>query len=149
MIKRENKTKEQIVAEAEQKKEMNKQVALAKKIFETLKGQKTLYDAQTVLNAVAGFTTEAIRVKERNITISELEITLPKVKKMDSVSKNVEELIALLKDEKAQNVSILMRQMGQNLSEMGANKFLKSEMSSIKITDKGIFSDADQNEKNT
>jgi len=131
---RTNKTKSEIVSDMKSKQKVEKQKALARKVFPLLKDQKSIYDAQTVLNAVSGFIKDGLEIEQAKLRVGEVEIDLSKEKK--SVIKTaVEEVLAFVRDEKAKDTANLLEKLGNAFAQFGASKFLKGKMSEITIKD--------------
>jgi hypothetical protein len=135
---RQNKTKEQIAQEMQRTAIIKHQSELAKKVFPLIKESKSIYDAQTVVNAAAGYikfetnkATQAIKVKD---VLDGVEEMLKLEKK--SVQKTmVENIVKLLIDEPANDVAMLLESFGKTLSQYSAAQFLKTPMSEVKMKD--------------
>lgn len=137
MKKRVNKTKSQIQAEMayqeKQKAKAEKEKYIAKTVFPLVENLKTIYDAQTVFNAVAGYLQFGLVNAESKLKVSDLEIDLTKQEDSE-VGKAVKEIIRLTGDVDARTVANLLERMGQKLAEFVATKHLQDPMT-IKAED--------------
>lgn len=129
-----NKTKAEIAKEIAQKEAVKKQKILAKKIFEIIKDQKSIYDAQTVLTAVSGYIKYEIQVKESGVKVSDLIFDLKNQKKSD-IKTSMEALLNLLQTENAIDMANFLERFGKTLAHYSSETFMKNPMSSIKEKD--------------
>jgi len=132
--KRINKTKDEVAKEMAHKEMIKAQKALAKRIYATIEKQDTIYDAQTVVNAVAGYIKYELSVKEAGIKLKDLIIDLKNAPK-SKISKAMEELVKELQLENAKDTAMLLERFGQTLGHFSSHEFMKNKMSKIKIED--------------
>lgn len=132
-MKKQNKA--QIIEQMKSKKLVKHQIDLAKKMFPHLTKDNSIYDAQTALNATAGYITLAFKDKISEITISDI---LPAIKKAikaenkSAIKTSMEEMIVILEKEPAQNAVALLERFGNILGVYSMREFMKQPMSSIK-----------------
>ena len=135
------KSKVEILAQMQKTKEMKHQIELAKKIFPLVSDMKTIYDAQTVVQATAGFIKagfEEYKKKEDSITVENVQKYTDefiKDEKKSAIKTSIEKIFETLKDEPAEDVIMLLQTFGKSLSAYSANKFMKNPMSDIKMKD--------------
>lgn len=132
--KRVNKTKEEIAKEMAHKQMVANQKALARRIYAIIESQSTIYDAQTVVNALSGFIKYELSVKESSIKLNDLLIDLknePKTK----ITKAMEALKVELQNENAKDMAQLLERFGQTLGHYSASQFLKQPMKKVKLED--------------
>lgn len=131
---RTNKTKDQIAAEIAHVQKVNRDKTLVKLMFPLIEGQKSVYDAQTVVNALSGFIKARLDEKAAELLIKDLNLDLSKEE--DSLIKTaILNLIDMLAIEKAKDTASLLERLGNTFAQFGANEYLKQPMSVIKITD--------------
>lgn len=135
--KRVSKDKSQIAREMafqeKQKAKLDKQKYIAKTIFPFVEKLKTVYDAQTVFNAVAGYIDSTLAIEVSKIKVSDLNIVID-TKKGGELEKAVVNILKSMENVSAEDVSDLSQKMGQKLAEFVANKGLKDKMT-IKTAD--------------
>lgn len=132
--KRVNKTKDEIAKAMAHKQMIDEQKKLAAIIFKCIEGQDTIYDGQTVVNALSGFIKYELSVKEASLTLNDLLIDLtnePESKIKDAIAA----LKVELQDKNAKDLASLLQRFGDTLGHYSANKFMKNPMSDIKIED--------------
>ena len=122
--------KEELVKQAEAKSRIDHQKALARLVFPAVEQLKTVYDAQTVFNAVAGHIKYGLILKENSHKVSDLTIDMEKGKESD-VKHAVRSILGLLEEENAKNAGDLLELMGAKLPEFLANRALKGDMSTV------------------
>lgn len=132
--KRVNKSKEEIAAEMKHKAVVTQQKELVKKIFAAISSQDTIFDAQTVLNALSGFIKYELSQKEATLKINDLLLDLSKQPK-GKITKAMTELKAELQNENAKDTTMLLEHFGNTLGQYSAATFMKNKMSKIKIED--------------
>jgi hypothetical protein len=133
-MKKEPKSKGQIIDEIKSKQNVEKQKSLVRAIFPLLSKNKSIYDAQTALNAVSGFISFGIDKKIAEFKVSEIEIDLSKEEDSE-IKKSVVKILDLIKDEDAKALSILLEKLGNSFAQFGAAEFLKNPMKKIKVED--------------
>ncbi len=129
-----NKTKDEIKAELEHHQKVEKQKDLAKRIFPLLSKQTNIYDAQTVVNALAGYIKYELELKQREIKLNSLLIDLS-VEKKNLITEAMEAMKVEFQDESANDLASLLERFGQTLSQYSSAQYMKNPMSSIKIED--------------
>lgn len=129
-----NKTKEQIQADMKQIEKVKHIKEVVRKVYPLLEGVDSIYEAQTVLNALQGFIKVELEKVVDKITVGVLPLELEKEK--DSKIKGAILSIALaMKDEPADEFSQTIERLARAFSDFGSNKFLKNPMSELKIED--------------
>lgn len=132
--KRVNKSKEEIAAEMKHKAVVSQQKELVKKIFAAIANQDTVFDGQTVLQALSGFIKYELSQKEATLKINDLLIDLSKQPK-GKITKAIAELKVELQNENAKDTAQLLERFGNTLGQYSAATFMKNKMSKIKIED--------------
>lgn len=123
-------SKAEIAAALKQRANIERQRTIARMVFPAVEQLETVYDAQTVFNAVAGHIKYGLILKENELKISDLAIDMAKGK--DSAVKHaVVTVLEMLRDEPANDMAKLLDMMGQKLPEFLANKALKGPMSTV------------------
>lgn len=125
-----SKTKQELANEAKRIAYVNKQKYLARKIFPLIQSQKTVYDAQTALMAVGGYVKTALVQKMLETKVSDLKIELANEKQKE-IKKAMDEILAAVQGDEAEDVEKILMMMGDKLAQFGANKFLKQPMSEV------------------
>ena len=69
-----HKKKEELLAEAKHLQKIEREKTLVKMMFPHIENQKTIYDAQTVLQALSGFIKLGIEQKTAEIKIKDIKI---------------------------------------------------------------------------
>lgn len=134
-IPRVNKSKEDIAAQMAFMQKIERQKVLARLIFPFIQDQKTIYDAQTVVNAAAGYIKQELALKASNIIVKELSVSIS-ADKGDKVLKDaVENLINLMQTEKADDAVALLERFGNGLGEFSSKKYMENPMNIIKVED--------------
>lgn len=107
---------------------------LVKMMWPIIEPLKTIYDAQTLLSAFAGFVTYDIEQKTNAVKVSEINIDLSKEK--DAKLKDaMEKLAGLMAEESAKDAANLARRFGDTIAQYSAQTFMKQKMSKVKLTD--------------
>lgn len=133
MEKRTNKTKEQIEADIQSLQRVNHMKEIIRKIYPLLE-VPTIYDAQTTLNAFAGYAKADIQEKTEAIKVGDLKIDLSK--QDDSPIKTAMLAIAdAFEDEPAETFIKTIERLSQAFSEYGAMKFVNNPLTEIKLED--------------
>lgn len=125
-----NKSKDQILAEMENQTRIEHMKVVARKIFPLLKGQKSIYDGQTAVNAAAGFIKQELEEKIDLIKVGDLTVELGK-EKPSPIKTAVEQIIEILKDESAGDAAALLERMGNSLGQYSSGEYMKQPMSKI------------------
>jgi hypothetical protein len=130
MIKRNNKTKEQLIAEGKRKAEVDRQIVLAKKIFPFVANFKTIYDAQTVLGALSGLLELEILKRTEEFKVSEFPLEFSKQPKGE-ITDTMKAIYDGLKDEGAESVSEMLKTMSDKLPQYLAQVHIKDPMDTV------------------
>jgi hypothetical protein len=133
-VKRINKSKEEISEDIKHAEKVAHMKEVVKAIYPLLEGQDTIYDGQTVVNALSGFITAHIEKKVLDIKMSDLEIDLSK-EEPSKIKSSIVDIIALMQNESAQELTETLERLGRALSQYSANTFMKKPMAEIKIED--------------
>lgn len=132
--KRVNKTKEEVAKEIAQQEIVKQQKILAGIIFKCIEGQETIYDAQTVVNALSGFIKYELSVKEASLKLNDLLIDLTN-EPASKIKDAMEALKVELQDKNAKDIAMLLQRFGETLGHFSSAQFMKNPMSDIKIED--------------
>jgi hypothetical protein len=133
-VKRINKSKGEIVEDIKRKEKIEHMKWVVRTLYPLIERQDTIYDAQTVVNALSGFITAHIEKKVLDIKMNQLEIDLSG-EEVSKIKSSIENIITLMRNESAQELSETLERLGQALSQYSANKFMKQPMSTIKLED--------------
>lgn len=129
-----NKTKEELVAKIDQDHRIAHMAALTKLLWPALETQDKIYDAQTVLQAIAGYIEMGLKIKQESIKVGELNIDLSKEE--DSLIKSAMlNILGLVEIENAYDMAALVRKISDHIGQFGAHEFVKGPMTNIKVTD--------------
>lgn len=114
------------------------QIELAKSIFSLLKNNKTIYDTQTVMNALAGFIKFELGKKIDLIKVSlvhdEIKAII-KAEKKSEIKTSLENILELVKDEPAKDVIALLETFANKIGEHGQSIYVKKPISELNIKD--------------
>jgi hypothetical protein len=132
--KRVPKNKEELRAEMARIEKIERQKVLARLIFPHIADQKTIYDAQTVVQALAGFIKQELALKASNIIVKELPVDFSN-EKDSPIKKAMVDLIVLLQTEKADDCVALLERFGSGLGQFSASKYMENPMSSVNVDD--------------
>lgn len=133
-IPRLNKSKEQIQSEINQVEKVKHIKDVVRRVYPLLQDVDSIYDAQTVLNALQGFIKVDLETVLDEITIGYLAMEFEQEKD----SKIKEAMLAIVKemaDEPADEFSQTIERLARAFSDYGSTKFLKNPMSELKIED--------------
>lgn len=126
-----NKTKDQIAQEMKQLAKVKHIKEVVRKVYPLL-DVDTIYDAQTVLNAIQGFIKVDLEERLDKIKLNDLALNFDKEK--DSKIKTAMQIIVKeFADEPADEFSQTIERLARAFSDFGAQKFLKNDMKSLKI----------------
>lgn len=132
--KRTNKSKSEILAQVKHDEKTKRMVTLVKLMWPFVESQASIYDTQTVMQAVAGFIELGVKQKQEALKVGDIKVDLSEEE--DSVIKAaVVNVLDLLAQENAMESVILTRKFAETLGQYGSAQFLKNPMSSIKVTD--------------
>ena len=133
-LKRINKTNEEIKSTFQQQERINHMKDVVKAIFPKIEGIDTIYDAQTVVNALSGFITAHLQKKILDIKLKDIDIDLSN-EEDSQIKTAILEIIETNQEESAEELSKILEKFGQALSQFSATKFMKQPMSEITIKD--------------
>lgn len=131
---KQNKSKEQIAAEIKQNEKVKNDKIIVKLLFPFMENMKTIYDAQTALEAVSGYIKEGLAKKSELIKVKDLEVNLTQETESE-VTSLMKNILGQIENEKAEDMADLLERFSSVLPKIGANEFLKGPMSTLKITD--------------
>lgn len=124
---RENLSKQQLAQQQKQTERVNRAKGMARIAFKHMEGIKTIYDAQTVFNAVAGHLMYGLEIAENKLTVGELELDLETGKESD-VKTAVLAIIEDLKGSNAKEARSLMDEIGNKLPQYVALQHMQDPM---------------------
>lgn len=133
-IKRVNKSKEEISADMAHSQKVTHMKEIVSTIFPIVEKVDTIYDAQTVVNALSGFIAALLEKKVLDIKLSELKLDLS-TEDDSKIKTAILDIVESMKDESAQEISETLERFGSTLSKLGAHKFLMNPMTEIKLED--------------
>lgn len=130
--KRVNKTKPEILEEMRRKDKVNREKALCKLIWPHIENQETIYDAQTVLNALSGYITFNLQKKQDEIKVSDINLDFSKEPE-SKLKVAIVELSRLLSLESAKDTASLLERFGKTLAQYAAAQYLKNPMKDLNM----------------
>lgn len=133
-IKKVNKSKEEITAEMKHIQKVAEIKDMVTKIYPSLEGVETIYDAQTVVNALSGFIEAHIAKKLNEIPLSALDIDLS-AEEDSKIKTAILAIMETMKDKSANELSETLERLGKTLSQYSAHTFMKQPISTITIKD--------------
>ena len=133
--KRVPKTKEELRAQVAHIQKVEHQKKLARSIYTLIKNQKTVYDAQTVLNASAGYIENEFAKKSSEIKVSELLVDVSKDKGDKVLVNAVQNIISFLGEESADFSVALLNRFANSLGDISAKKYMENPMKKITVQD--------------
>lgn len=110
------------------------QKTLARIIFPLIESQKTIYDAQTAVNALAGYIKLEIAKKAALTTIKDLPIDFSK-EEDSPIKESMTAILPALQSENADKTSALLEKIGSSLAQFAAGKYMENPMSIIHVDD--------------
>jgi len=135
-IKRINKTKEEVTNDMRRAEKVAHLKEIVRETFPVLEQVDSIYDAQTVVNALSGFILAHLENKLKDIKLSECEIlTYLAKEEKGPIRTALEDLYLKFKDEPAKELSEALQKLGDTFTNFGADKFLRNPMTSIKVGD--------------
>lgn len=111
---------------------IERQKKLARLIFPVLQTQKTIYDGQTVVNAVAGFIKIGIANEMVKLNVKDVDFDLSKEKR-GAIKDAMLQIHALLLGENADEAAALLERFGNGLGQFSSSEYMKNPMSDIDI----------------
>lgn len=130
--KRVNKSKEEIASKMKHDATIAKQKLLARSIFPLLEKQKSIYDAQTVVNAIAGFVKLGIANKMVGFKVKDVDFDLSK-EKAGVIKDGMLAIHSLIMNENADEVVALLEKFGNGLGQFSSLQYMKNKMSVINV----------------
>jgi hypothetical protein len=128
------KSKDQVKAEMLLKQDVAQEKKLAQMIFPYLQKMDTVYDAQTLLHGISGYIHHQLENKMNEFKVNDLPVDVSQEK--EGVFRDMfEQLLILLKDEKADHTIKFMKRYGDMLGYYASKEYLKNPMSIIKEED--------------
>ena len=131
--KRKNLNKDEIRAQMAQKAKIAHITEVVRGVFPLL-DVDSVYDAQTVVNALAGLIAVDIEKKVQEIKLSEVNIDLSS-EKDGKIKTAILAIIDKCQEESAQELSETLERLGSTLQAYGTDLFLRGPMSAVKVTD--------------
>ncbi len=128
---RTNKSKEQILLEMKQMEKVKHIKEVVRKVYPLL-DVDTIYDAQTVLNAIQGFVKVDLEERLDQIKLSDLKLDFSK-EKDSKIKTAMQAIVEVMKEEPADEFSQTIERLSRAFSDFGAQKFLKNPMTDLKI----------------
>lgn len=115
-----------------QKADVERQKTLVRLAWQFIEKDLTIYDAQTVVNAVGGFMKFELQRKVEDIKVSDLIIDVSN-EKDGSVKTAMVHILEVFKDEKANDASQLLERLGKILGTFSAHQYMKNKMDTVKV----------------
>lgn len=125
-----NLSKGEIEASIKQNLAIEKSKTLARKIFPAIANLNTVYDAQTVLNAVAGFIEYELQKKENDMKVEDLTIDLSKQAE-SPIKAAVVAVLDIVKMENVREASEMAKLMASKLPSYLAGTHMTDKMETI------------------
>lgn len=133
-----NKRKDEILEENKRNEKLKHQIFIAKKFWEPVAYLETIYDAQTAANALSGFINFELQKKVNEIKVKELSDFICdsiKEEKNTPIKLAILNILGVIQDEQAKDVSDLLKRFADTLASFSANKFMKQGMVELKMED--------------
>lgn len=134
MVKRIPKSKDELKAEMEKNQRVSLQKKLARDIWPLIENLKTIYEAQTAVNAAAGYIKLELALKMTTVLVKDLTVSLKSEKKSD-IKLSVQRIVDLMSDQSADDAVALLERMGNGFGQYAALQYLKNPMSDLDIDD--------------
>ena len=132
-IKKVPKSKEEIKSDIKRQEKIQHMKDIVRSIYPIIEKVDSIYDGQTVVNALSGFISAHVENKSAQFLLSDLPIDL-KGENNTKIKIAIEDLILLLKDEPAKELAATLERLGKTFGDYGANEFLKNPMTELPIT---------------
>lgn len=133
-VKKVAKSKDELLADFKHVQKVAQIKEIVTKIYPALVEVDSIYDAQTVANALSGFIEAHMQKKLNEIKLSEIEIDLSKEEE-SKIKTAILAIIELTKDESANELSETLERLGKALSQYSAHTFMKQPTSAISLKD--------------
>lgn len=131
---RKSKSKKELIEDIARRERIDRQRALAKTMFPFVADLPTIYDAQTVMNALAGYIEFGFKKKAQEITVAAAMCDFSK-EEDGPLKSAVVALHGLLEHEPAEDAVTILKRFGDGLPQFVAGRGLKEPMSTIKMDD--------------
>lgn len=128
------KTKDELKKKLEHEEKIIRQKKLARLIFPMLSSQKSIYDAQTVVQAVAGFVKLGIANKMTQFTVKDVEFDLSK-EKAGAIKDAMLKIHSSLMNENADETVAFLERFGNGLGQFSSLQYMKNKMDVINLDD--------------
>lgn len=132
--KRKNLSKIEVAQLAAQKADVERQKALIKLAWPFLTPGLTIYDAQTVSNAVGGFIKYELERRQSELKVSDLLIDVSN-EKDGPIKTAMIHILEVFKDEKASDSAQLLERLGKTLGMHSAHVYMKKPMEELSVED--------------
>ena len=131
-IKKVPKTKEELKSDIARNIKVEHIKNTIRKIYPVIEKTDSIYDGQTVVNALGGFIMAHIENESAKFKLSDLPIDLSK--EDDSKIKTaIEEIMKLMKDEPAKELASTLERLGKTMGDFSAHEFLKNKMEELPL----------------
>jgi hypothetical protein len=131
---RTNKSKEELIKEAEHRKVVMHKKDVVKLVFAELQDQKSIYDSQTLILTMAGLIAQELRKRNDEMVLDAIDLDFDAIK--DDVFKaKLIALANLLYEEKGQELADLLQELADAFGKLGAHRFVQGKMDQVKIDD--------------
>ncbi len=125
-------TKDQIAAQQDHLRRVERDKALVKLMFPFVEGQSTVYNAQTALIALSGYLKAKLDKVTSELKVSDLKINFEKEEETE-IKWAMINLLGLIEQEGARDMSSLLERFGNSLAQFSANEYMKQPMSVITV----------------
>jgi hypothetical protein len=132
-IKKVPKTKDEIASDIARSQKVEHMKDVVRYVYPIIEKVDSIYDAQTVVNALSGFIMAHVEAKSLELKLVDLPIDLSG-EENNKIKEAIVKLIELMKDEPAKELSSILERLGKTLGDYGAAEFLKNPMSELPIT---------------
>lgn len=132
--KRVNKNKEELAQLAAHKADIERQKSLIRAIWPDITKDLTIYDAQTVVNALGGFIKFELERKQDEIKVADLAIDVAN-EKDEKLRTAMEAVLKVFNDQKAFDGAQLLERLGKTLGMYSAHMYMKGNMDTLKVED--------------
>ena len=131
--KRVNKSKPEILDEMAKRTKIEKFKDLGRRLFPMLKTD-SIYDAQTALDAVAGYVKMELSIKEASFKINDLPLNFSQEPK-GKITDVMNAIKVEVQDENAKDVAEFLELFSRTFSSYAMKMFLEKPMSDVTVDD--------------
>ena len=131
--KRVNKTKPEILDEMAKRAKIENFKDMGRRLFPILKTD-SIYDAQTALDAVAGYVKMELAIKEAKLKINDIPLDFSKEPK-GKVTDVMNAIKVEVQNENAKDVAEFLELFSRTFSSYAMKVFLEKPMSEVKVDD--------------